>query len=68
MPVEGADAKQYARVHEGVRDHAVDRARQYRATIRRGRIGDVADPPHYGASTAAFVVGMPEGAVIAVHL
>ena len=68
VPVEGADAKQHARVHEGVRDHAVDRACQHRAALRRGRVGDVSDPPHHGARTAQVVAGVPQGVVVAVHL
>ena len=68
VPFEGAHAEQHARIHEGVRDHAVHRARQHRAPLRRGRLGDLADPPHHRARATALSVGMPEGVVSAVHL
>ena len=67
MPLEGADAKQHARLHEGVRDHAVDQARQHRAPFWRCRARDIADPACHRASAAAVASRVPQGALPALH-
>ena len=49
--MQGPTSQQYVRVHEGVRDHAVDRACKRRQTFR-SRSGNVENHAHHGTGLA----------------
>ena len=67
MPVARAHAEQSDRVPEGSGDHALDRPRAHRSSLRRRPRHEFSHARH-GTRTAALAPRVPEGAESALEL